>query len=193
MASVIRNSVLFEQMHQVSFTDSLTDLPNSRALHAHLHDQFTGQALKAGVGALLMIDLDEFKAINDEYGHQAGDLTLRQIAAAIRQNVRHSDFCARYAGDEFVVVLSHCSRREAEQRARDLQKAIDATDIEVRPGVALKPGISIGVAVSPDDGETYDELLAAADRRMYEDKQERRRVRDAGDESGRAARLVHTV
>jgi diguanylate cyclase (GGDEF)-like protein/putative nucleotidyltransferase with HDIG domain len=174
VASVIRNSVLFEQMHQVSFTDSLTELPNSRALFAHLHDQFTEQSLRPGVGALLMIDLDGFKAINDEHGHQAGDATLRQVATAIRRNIRHSDFCARYAGDEFVVVLSECSRAEADQRASELQKSIDALEIEVRPGLSLKPGISIGVAVSPEDGETYDELLASADRRMYEDKQARR-------------------
>ena len=174
VASVIRNSVLFEQMHQVSFTDSLTDLPNSRALFAHLHDQFTEQSLRPDLGALLMIDLDGFKAINDEHGHQVGDQTLRQVAAAIRQNIRHSDFCARYAGDEFVVVLSKCAREEADQRALELQASIDATTIVVRPGLTLKPGISIGVAVSPDDGATYDELLAAADRRMYDDKQERR-------------------
>jgi diguanylate cyclase (GGDEF)-like protein len=99
------------------------------------------------------------------------------VAGAIRQNIRHSDFCARYAGDEFVVVLTHCQRQEAELRALELQKAIDATDIEVRPGLRLKPSISIGVAVSPEDGETYDELLATADRRMYEDKQQRRRTR----------------
>jgi diguanylate cyclase (GGDEF)-like protein/putative nucleotidyltransferase with HDIG domain len=193
VASVIRNSVLFEQMHQVSFTDSLTELPNSRALFAHLHDQFTGQALRPGVGALLMIDLDEFKTINDEHGHQTGDLTLKQVATAIRQNVRHSDFCARYAGDEFVVVLSQCNRKEAEERARHLQRAIDATAIEVRPGVVLTPGISIGVAVSPEDGETYDELLAAADRRMYENKQQRRRDRDGAGESGRAVRFAQTA
>jgi diguanylate cyclase (GGDEF)-like protein len=177
VASVIRNSVLFEQMHQVSFTDSLTELPNSRALFARLHDQFTEQSLRPDVAALLMIDLDGFKAINDAHGHQIGDLTLRRVAGAIRQNIRHSDFCARYAGDEFVVVLTHCQRQEAELRALELQKAIDATDIEVRPGLRLKPSISIGVAVSPEDGETYDELLATADRRMYEDKQQRRRTR----------------
>jgi diguanylate cyclase (GGDEF)-like protein/putative nucleotidyltransferase with HDIG domain len=177
VASVIRNSVLFEQMHQVSFTDSLTELPNSRALFARLHDQFTEQSLRPDVSALLMIDLDGFKAINDEHGHQIGDLTLRRVAAAIRENIRHSDFCARYAGDEFVVVLTKCQREEAEQRALELQAAIDATDIEARPGLRLKPGISIGVAVSPEDGETYDGLLATADRRMYEDKQQRRRRR----------------
>jgi diguanylate cyclase (GGDEF)-like protein len=171
VAGVIRNSLLFEQMHQVSFTDSLTDLPNSRALFAYLNDQFASDAES---GALLMIDLDGFKAINDEFGHQIGDMALRQVAAAIRQNVRHSDFCARYAGDEFVVVLPACERPEADRRALHIQRALDALETEPRAGVCLRPAISVGVAVSPEDGHTYDELLAAADRRMYEDKQQRR-------------------
>ena len=171
VAGVIRNSLLFEQMHQVSFTDSLTDLPNSRALFAYLNEQF---ASGAESGALLMIDLDGFKAINDEFGHQIGDMALRQVASAIRQNVRHSDFCARYAGDEFVVVLPACERPEADRRALHIQRALDALETEPRAGVCLRPAISVGVAVSPEDGHTYDELLAAADRRMYEDKQHRR-------------------
>lgn len=122
-----------------------------------------------------MIDLDGFKAINDKHGHQIGDLILRQVATAIRENIRHSDFCARYAGDEFVVVLSRCRRDEADARAFQVQSAIDAMITEARPGLQLRAAISIGVAVSPEDGESYEELLAAADRRMYEDKQRRRR------------------
>ncbi len=173
VASVIRNSVLFEKMHQVSFTDSLTDLPNSRALFAHLHDQFAGPAGDDRSNALLMIDLDGFKAINDKHGHQVGDLILRQVAAAIRQHIRHSDFCARYAGDEFVVVLSRCRRDEANARALKIQSAIDDMITEAKPGLLLRTAISIGVAVSPEDGESYEELLAAADRGMYEDKQRR--------------------
>jgi len=176
VASVIRNSLTFEQVQQVSLTDSLTGLPNGRALFAYLGDQFYGMSAK-GPGALLMIDLDGFKAINDEHGHQIGDLTLRQIASALRQNVRHSDFCARYAGDEFVVAFPQCSRREADIRAGQIRRAIEAVSIAPRAGVTLNPGVSIGVAVSPDDGETYEDLLSAADRRMYEDKQRRRIIR----------------
>jgi diguanylate cyclase (GGDEF)-like protein/putative nucleotidyltransferase with HDIG domain len=175
VASVIRNSMLFEQMQQVSFTDSLTDLPNSRALFAYLGDQFRTPAGASEHTALLMIDLDGFKAINDKYGHQVGDLTLRQVSATIRQNVRSTDFGARYAGDEFVVVLSECGRLEADRRAKYLQRAIDDLDLEPRPGLRLRTSISVGVAVSPEDGTSYDELLAVADRRMYEDKEQHRK------------------
>ena len=98
-----------------------------------------------------MIDLDGFKAINDEFGHQVGDMALRQVAAAIRQNVRHSDFCARYAGDEFVVVLPACERPEADRRALHIQRALDAWSRTARRR-APRPAISVGVAVSPEDG-----------------------------------------
>jgi diguanylate cyclase (GGDEF)-like protein/putative nucleotidyltransferase with HDIG domain len=178
VASVIRNSVLFEQMHQVSLTDSLTDLPNSRALFAYLAAQFAAVPAGAANTALLMFDLNGFKGINDKYGHQVGDLALRQVSAVIRENVRQGDFCARYAGDEFVVVLSDCGRAEADRRAMHIQRAVACLELEVRPGFAVTLTISGGVAVSPEDGTTYDDLLGAADRRMYQDK-ERTKRRDA--------------
>jgi diguanylate cyclase (GGDEF)-like protein/putative nucleotidyltransferase with HDIG domain len=174
VASVIRNSVLFEQMHQVSLTDSLTDLPNSRALFQYLADRFRESRQRQSQSALLMIDLDHFKAINDEHGHQVGDAALRQVADALRLNIRQTDFCARYAGDEFVVVLADCSRREAEARAQQIQAAIESMETMVRPGVLVRASVSVGVAISPEDGDSYEDLLTAADRRMYFDKQRRR-------------------
>jgi diguanylate cyclase (GGDEF)-like protein len=98
------------------------------------------------------------------------------VAEALRQNIRQTDFCARYAGDEFVVVLSDCSRREAEARAEQIQAAIESMETMVRPGVLVRASVSVGVAISPEDGDSYEDLLTAADRRMYFDKQ-RRRVR----------------
>jgi diguanylate cyclase (GGDEF)-like protein/putative nucleotidyltransferase with HDIG domain len=170
VASVIRNSLLFEQMHQVSLTDSLTEMPNSRALFTHLSSQFGAVSTGASGSALLMFDLNGFKAINDKYGHQVGDLALREVSAAIRQNVRQGDFCARYAGDEFVVVLSECGRVEAERRAINIQRAVAALHVKVTPSISVGLSISVGVAVSPEDGTEYDDLLAAADRRMYQNK-----------------------
>ena len=194
VASVIRNSVLFERMQQVSFTDSLTDLPNSRALFAHLSDQFSGSAGADRSNALLMIDVDGFKAINDKHGHQVGDVLLRCVATGIRENIRRSDFCARYAGDEFVVVLSRCRRDEAEARALQIQSAIDAMVTEAKPGALLRASISIGVGVSPEDGESYEELLAAADRGMYEDKQRRSSAaKTASSHTSPTIRLVRSA
>ena len=141
---------------------------------------------------MLMIDVDAFKAVNDKHGHQVGDLILRHVATAIRQNIRHADFCARYAGDEFVVVLSRCGRDEADARALQIQSAIDVMITEARPGLLLRSAISIGVATSPEDGESYDELLAAADRGMYDDKQ-RRSLAAGGTRAATTGPLVRSA
>ncbi|MGH9173882.1 MAG: HD domain-containing phosphohydrolase, partial [Vicinamibacterales bacterium] len=107
-ASVLRNAVAYERMRDVSFTDPLTELPNSRALTDFLRQRVVEAPTGGGPSALIMIDLDDFKAVNDGHGHQKGDAALQAVASAIRDHVRGSDFCARYGGDEFVAVLSGC-------------------------------------------------------------------------------------
>lgn len=177
-ASVLRNAVAYERMRDVSLTDPLTELPNSRALADFLRRHVVEAPVGGGASALLMIDLDDFKAVNDGHGHQKGDAALQAVAATIRGHVRASDFCARYGGDEFVVVLSGCDRGEADQRARDLQTAVGRVWFESAKGAPLRLGISVGVSVFPDDGITIDALITAADRRMYLDKSARRALND---------------
>jgi diguanylate cyclase (GGDEF)-like protein len=179
VASVLRNAVAFERMRDVSFTDPLTELPNSRALADYLRRSVVDAPGAPVPSALIMIDLDDFKAVNDGHGHQKGDAALHAVAAAIREHVRGSDFCARYGGDEFVAVLSGCDRAEAELRARDLQNAVARVEFESARGSVLNLGISVGVSVFPDDGTTIDALITAADRRMYLDKSARRVVSDS--------------
>jgi diguanylate cyclase (GGDEF)-like protein/putative nucleotidyltransferase with HDIG domain len=175
-ASVLRNAVDFERMRDVSFTDPLTELPNSRALADFLRRRVVDAPEAPVPSALIMIDLDDFKAVNDGHGHQKGDAALHAVAAAIRHHVRGSDFCARYGGDEFVAVLSGCDRAEAEQRARHLQQAVAQVPFASASGAVLNLGISVGVSVFPDDGTSIDALITAADRRMYLDKSARRVV-----------------
>ena len=180
VASVLRNAVAFERMRDVSFTDPLTELPNSRALADYLHRSVVDAPGAPVPSALIMIDLDDFKAVNDGHGHQKGDAALHAVASAIREHVRGSDFCARYGGDEFVAVLSGCDRAEAELRARDLQNAVARVEFESARGSVLTLGISVGVSVFPDDGTTIDALITAADRRMYLDKSARRVASETG-------------
>ena len=92
----------------------------------------------------------------------------------LRATVRQNDLCARFAGDEFVVVLWDCSPEHEARRVLELQNAVGAHPFEPRPGVRLSLSISAGAARFPNDGTTFDELLAAADERMYRDKAGRR-------------------
>ena len=96
----------------------------------------------------------------------------------IRSHVRGSDFCARYGGDEFVAVLTGCDRTEAEQRAGDLQDEVSRIRLESGRDTPVTLGISVGVSVFPEDGDTIDALITAADRRMYLNKSSRRAIGD---------------
>src|SRR4051812_23420910 len=174
-AAVIYNSIVFEQTQEDSLTDPLTGLPNTRFMFMHLTRELArAERLKTEV-SLLVMDLDNFKDINDTYGHHVGDRALRDIAAVLRTGIRPYDICVRYAGDEFIVVLSGCGGEEAERKRLELQRAVDGVQFEARPDKMLPLAISIGAAVFPHDGDSYETLLANADSRMYRDKTRRKR------------------
>ncbi len=184
-AAVINNSVVFEKTEEDSLTDPLTGLPNTRFLFMHLSRELSrADRLKAEV-ALLVMDLDNFKGINDNHGHHVGDRALCEVARVLRTAIRPYDICVRYAGDEFIVVLSGCGAEEAEEKRRDLQQGINKVVFEARPGRKVPLGVSIGAAVFPNDGVSYEALLASADSRMYQDKATRKR-RDDGVSGGTA-------
>lgn len=174
-AAVINNSMLFEQTQEDSLTDPLTALPNTRFLFMHLTRELARAERLKGEVSLMVMDLDSFKEINDHHGHHVGDRALCEVAKVLRAAIRPYDICVRYAGDEFIVVLSGCGADEAEHKRRELQKSVDDVFFEVRPGKRLHLGISIGAAVYPQDGESYEALLATADSRMYQDKADRKR------------------
>src|SRR6188472_4014899 len=180
-AAVIYNSIVFEQTQEDSLTDPLTALPNTRFMFMHLTRELArAERLKSEV-SLLVMDLDNFKEINDTYGHHVGDRALRDVAAVLRTGIRPYDICVRYAGDEFIVVLSGCNGEEAESKRLELQRAVDALQFEGRPGKMLPLSISVGAAVFPHDGDSYETLLATADSRMYRDKTRRKRESGAAE------------
>jgi diguanylate cyclase (GGDEF)-like protein/putative nucleotidyltransferase with HDIG domain len=190
-AAVIYNSIVFEQTQEDSLTDPLTALPNTRFMFMHLTRELArAERLKSEV-SLLVMDLDNFKEINDTYGHHVGDRALRDVAGVLRTGIRPYDICVRYAGDEFIVVLSGCGGEEAERKRLELQRAVDGLEFEARPGKMLPIAISVGASVFPHDGDSYETLLATADSRMYRDKTRRKREANggihSGDDHGRSA------
>jgi diguanylate cyclase (GGDEF)-like protein/putative nucleotidyltransferase with HDIG domain len=181
-AAVIYNSMVFEQTQEDSLTDPLTGLPNTRFMFVHLTRELArAERLKTEV-SLLVMDLDNFKEINDTYGHHAGDRALREVAVVLRDAIRPYDVCVRYAGDEFIVVLSGCGGEEAERKRLELQRAVDGLSFEAGPGKVVPLAISVGASVYPHDGESYETLLATADSRMYRDKTRRKRRAGGEDE-----------
>ena len=195
-AAVIYNSIVFEQTQEDSLTDPLTALPNTRFMFMHLTRELArAERLKSEV-ALLVMDLDDFKAINDSYGHNVGDRALREVALVLRHAIRPYDVCVRYAGDEFIVVLSGCSVEEAERKRLELQRAVDGALFEPLPGLNRRLAVSIGAAVFPHDGDSYETLLAHADSRMYRDKTRRKaethEPQNRGDLAGAAISAAST-
>jgi diguanylate cyclase (GGDEF)-like protein/putative nucleotidyltransferase with HDIG domain len=180
-AAVIKNSMLFEQTRDDSLTDPLTGLPNTRFLFMHLTRELArAERLQAQV-SLMVMDLDDFKDINDNHGHHVGDRALCEVARVLRAAIRPYDICVRYAGDEFIIVLSGCGGDEAEQKRQELQKGVDDVHFEPRPGRRVRLGLSIGTAIFPTDGDSYETLLATADSRMYQDKALRKSKLTASD------------
>jgi diguanylate cyclase (GGDEF)-like protein len=172
--AVIHNSIIFEQTQEDSLTDALTSLPNRRSMFVHLTRELArAERLKTEV-ALIVMDIDEFKVINDSYGHHVGDHALREVAAVLQHALRAYDLCVRYAGDEFIIVLAECSRDAAEAKRRELQQRVAGIELEVREGLTVRLAVSAGCSVFPHDGTTYEALLADADQKMYRDKAARR-------------------
>jgi diguanylate cyclase (GGDEF)-like protein/putative nucleotidyltransferase with HDIG domain len=173
-AAVIFNSTRFEQTQHESHTDPLTGLPNRRSLDLQFESGLARATRTKSTIGVVVLDLDRLKEINDTYGHEAGDRALRAVGSVLRSTVRQNDLCARFAGDEFVVVMWDCSPEHEERRMLELQSAVGAHPFEPRPGVRVSLSISAGPSRFPVDGSTFEELLAAADERMYHDKAGRR-------------------
>ncbi len=154
----------------LAVTDSLTGLPNRRQFH-DMYSSRLGDAVEARKPlALMLIDVDHFKQINDEQGHPVGDDRLREIAAHMRTVVRRDDLVARFGGDEFIVVAPGSTREEARGLAERLRTTVMTSGTSV----------SIGIAIFPEDAQREDALIAAADGALYAAKQAGRNcVREA--------------
>jgi diguanylate cyclase (GGDEF)-like protein len=175
VSSAIQNALRYERTHEAALTDRLTSLANSWGLVAGADHALARAAHEQEPLAVLMLDVDRFKDVNDTHGHEAGDRALKLVARVLSQAVRPNDVCARYGGDEFVVLLANCDVHQADRRAAELKRQVAALRFEASPGETMPLRISVGASVYPADGRAFDALLAVADRRMYHDKTMARR------------------
>tara|TARA_R110002072_G_scaffold247353_2_gene406471 strand:+ start:13993 stop:15177 length:1185 start_codon:yes stop_codon:yes gene_type:complete len=171
IAIVIERHQLLNRLQHLALYDSLTELPNRQLFHDRMTSAISRAERNGSKLAVFFIDLDNFKAINDTYGHDVGDMTLRQVARRLQTCIRGSDTAARLAGDEFVVLLESMSgqvdtRAVADKILAELSRPFSFEDlvVEVTP--------SIGIAYLPDNGFDRDTLLRHADQAMYSAKKD---------------------
>lgn len=158
-------------LRRLAMHDPLTGLPN-RTLLRELFEHEAAKARREGDSlALVFVDLDGFKAVNDTHGHAAGDALLVGIAQALRDAVRESDVVCRLGGDEFLVLLQPQTRDQAAATAERLLQAIDVPRPLAGDGALLRVRASLGIAMYPDDADDFDQLVRAADQAMYRSKQ----------------------
>jgi diguanylate cyclase (GGDEF)-like protein/PAS domain S-box-containing protein len=161
------------RIHHLAHHDALTGLPNRMAFMQQLEQQLASARVSGGVLALLFIDLDHFKRVNDSLGHLAGDTLLRAAAARIVGSLRATDLVARFGGDEFMVLLPGLSavgdaRAHAEEVAHKLLRAVEAPLVAEGRPISVTP--SVGIAMFPGHGDTADDLVKNADAAMYQAK-----------------------
>jgi len=163
-----------EKIHHLAHHDALTNLPN-RNLYIERVERAIYRAERSNKPlALMFVDLDKFKPINDELGHEAGDAVLKTVAERMLSCVRQSDTVARFGGDEFVAILENldCAESAAVVAKKVISKLTDS--IPVPGDKHATVGASIGISIFPEDGATLDELARAADEAMYAVKEEGR-------------------
>lgn len=159
-----------KQLYQLAMHDQLTGVLNARAYYQSC-DQMIAVAKRTGAPyAVLFVDLDHFKSVNDTYGHASGDLVLKSAANCIGQRLRSSDLLGRVGGEEFSVFLPGTDLSAAAQVAEKIRQAIEALDIELAPGQYLKISASIGVARNQHSDQSLKDIQQQADVAMYQAK-----------------------
>jgi diguanylate cyclase (GGDEF)-like protein/putative nucleotidyltransferase with HDIG domain len=166
-SDALANAVQHAQAESNALTDQLTGLPNARCLLARFEEEVARSRRTAKPFQVVMLDLDNFKLVNDTFGHKIGDKMLREVANIVHAQLREYDFLARYAGDEFVAIVQDLSRPQVEELCERIEEAVGLFSLHIRGDLRTKVGISAGSAVYGIDGETLDQLLISADQAMY--------------------------
>jgi diguanylate cyclase (GGDEF)-like protein/putative nucleotidyltransferase with HDIG domain len=169
-SDALSNSMQHAQAESNALTDPLTGLPNARYMALRFDEEASRARRNSRPFQVMMLDLDEFKIVNDTFGHSVGDKMLREMGRIIQTQLREYDFLARYAGDEFVAIVQELVGEQVEELRNRIENAVSEFTLHVRGGGKARVGISIGTATFGVEGQTLDQLLVAADQAMYRAK-----------------------
>jgi diguanylate cyclase (GGDEF)-like protein len=173
-AVAIINARLHQSMSKEAMSDMLTGLPNRRALDARLENEVNRAERYGHQFAVLMMDLDGFKAINDTYGHDIGDRVLHDFAQFLSESKRSSDFLARYGGDEMTMIMPETDGNSAAKLAEKIKQRMETFEPVMPDGAKPKLGISGGIALYPQNAKTASDLLRSSDEALYRAKRHAR-------------------
>ncbi len=181
IAMALSNLRLHETLRSQSIRDPLTGLFNRRFMEESLELEIRRASRNQRPLGMIMIDLDHFKFFNDNFGHEAGDLLLKELGTLLKSNIRGEDIACRYGGEEFTLILPEGTGAVTRQRAEFFKEAIQRLDVHYRGHALGKITASMGVAIFPDHARTAKGLIEAADKALYRSKNEGRdRVTLAG-------------
>ncbi|MBF0331502.1 MAG: GGDEF domain-containing protein [Candidatus Omnitrophica bacterium] len=169
LALALRRIQLYKEVENMAITDGLTRMHTRRYLSERFEEEFNRAKLRKSPLSILMIDVDHFKKVNDQYGHLTGDVILREIARLISLQIREIDIAGRYGGEEFCVILPETDKPGALVVAERIRLAVNAQKIKAYD-TALAASVSIGVSTLPDDAGKMDELLDKSDWALYRAK-----------------------
>jgi len=173
-AVAISNASLHQMISRQAYSDTLTGLPNRRALDERLEEEVVSARRNNYSFAVIMMDLDGFKAVNDTYGHAIGDDVLRLVFNQMGRGVRTTDFLARYGGDELTLILSQTDMSSAQIVSEKITEGMKKLKYKLPDGRRLKIGISGGIALFPVHARNGSDLLRAADAALYQAKKYQR-------------------
>ncbi len=169
-SDALSNAMHHAEAESNALTDPLTGLPNARYIALRFDEEASRARRNSRPFQVVMLDLDDFKIVNDTFGHKVGDKMLREMGRIIQGQLREYDFLARYAGDEFVAIVQELVGNQVEDLRSRIETAVKEFSLHVRGVGQARVGISVGTATYGIEGETLDQLLVAADQAMYRAK-----------------------
>lgn len=172
-APVLETKRLMESLRDSTLRDPMTGLNNRRFLEEYVETLVASVQRKRAHAAILMLDLDYFKMVNDTYGHDAGDAVLKALSTVLKQSVRSSDLVIRYGGEEFLIILIDSQGDAAGQVAENIRAAVENLKVQVA-GIVLQKTISIGISDFPTDSDTFWQAVKFADVALYQAKEQGR-------------------